>query len=427
MLSTEASPAPEISFACFLAGLGGMLAASILLALHPEAFLTRWHPASFAAVHLFALGGLMPVMLGALFQFVPVACGLVLPRLGVFDWLLPWLLELGAGIMAAGFLNGRASWIAAGGSLALLLLTVSATRLAWTLWRSRLAAALVAALRRAALALGVTMLLAVLLLACMLSGWNLPFMALVDWHAQWGIGGWIGGLIAAVASMVVPMFHVTQAYPPHWERAIRALPWLLALAGIATLAGADFLASGALALLCMLAAGFGLLTTLRVLRSRRGEKDAFHAGWLVAGILSVLTAVLGLAARFSPDPRWGMAFGVLSLVGLGGGLISVMLWRIVPFLIWLHWQRANKARLRLPLLHRIVPEFGQRLQLAAELCALVLLVAACFRSGIASGATSLLAISKLLQIVLLLRAIRDYRKRLVQLHATPARERHATA
>lgn len=426
ILSTEASPTPEISFFHFLLGLAAMLAASILLALHPDALLTRWHPASFAAVHLFALGGLMPVMLGALFQFVPVACGLTLPRLGAIDWLLPLLLELGAGVMAAGFLNGRTGWIAGGGGLALAMLAASALRLAWTLWRRQLAATLVAALRRAAVALGASLLLALLLLGGMHAGWPMPFMTLVDWHAQWGIAGWVGGLVVAVAGMVVPMFHVTPPYPPQWERATRTLPWLLALSGLATLAGADPLATVAITLLCALAAAFGLLTTRRVLRSRRGEKDAFHAGWLGLGILVLLLAGIGLAARLSPDPRWGMAFGVLALIGLGGGTISVMLWRIVPFLIWLHWQRANKARLRLPLLHRIVPEQGQRLHLATELAAIVLLVGASFGAALAAVAAWLLAVAKLMQILLLLRAMRDYRLRLSTLRAAPARERLTT-
>lgn len=427
MVSTEASPAPTLSFAYLLCGTLGMLAASGLLAWQPEAMLTRWHPAALAAVHLFALGGLMPVMLGALLQFMPVACGLVLPTRRWLESLILGGLMAGAGLLAAGFLSGRAGAMAAAGALLLTSLSVAGLRLAHALWRQPRANALQAALRRSTLALGMTMGFGAVLLGILILGWNLPLVVLVDWHALWGIAGWVGGLIGSVATVVVPMFHVSQPYPGHWNLALRTLPWLLLTGSAAALTGLGSAATVTSLLLAALIALFGGLTAQRVWASQRGERDAFFWGWLGVALLSVALGALGATAALASDPRWGTAFGLLALAGLGGGTLNVMLYRIVPFLIWLHWQRANKARARLPLLHQIVPERGQRIQLAVDLLAILLLLGACFAPALTRPAALLFAASKLMLLVLLARAMHAYREKLILLRTLPARARNKHA
>ncbi|GAB2876612.1 hypothetical protein GCM10027046_00480 [Uliginosibacterium flavum] len=423
LVSTAASPAPGLTFASMLAGVAGMCAAALLLVWQPEAMLTRWHPAALAAVHLFALGGLMPVMLGALFQFVPVACGLTLPRWGGVDWLILFALLAGAFALAGGFLLGGPFWLATAGVLLLGSLIVAAGRLARALWRQPLRSEMVAALRRSAMALGMTLLAGGALLGILLFGWNLPLLAIVDWHALWGIAGWVGGLVASVAAVVVPMFHVTAPYPKQWRWATRVLLGALLLGSVAGCLGIGWLASLACSLLAALALVFGLLTALRVSASKRGERDAFHWGWLGLAALSSALAVVSLLAHFSPDPRWSVAFGVLALAGFGGGTVTVMLYRIVPFLIWLHWQRANKARARLPLLHQIIPGRWQAAQLGTDAGGMVLLCGAAFWPALTLPGALLLATSKLGLFILLARALHDYRQRLALLKTLPPRVR----
>lgn len=423
LVSTAASPAPDLSFAHFLTGLFGMGAAGLVLIWQPEALLTRWHPAALAAVHLFALAGLMPVMLGALLQFVPVACGLALPRWPLADWLILFMLLAGAYALAGGFIFADPAWLLGAGLLLAASLLSFLAKLMSALWRQKLQAPLPAALRRNALAFAATVLLGLTLIGVMRFGWSLPFLQLVDWHAQWGLIGWVGGLIVSVSGVVVPMFHVSAPYPKHWERAARSLPLLLLAGGLASLADWAQLAQLCATLLAALCLAFGLLTGLRVAQAKRGERDAFHWGWLGVAALTSALALLGLLASLAADPRWGVAFGALALVGLGGGTVSVMLYRIVPFLIWLHWQRANKARVRLPLLHQIVPERAQRAQLLADLAASLLLAGAAFLPALVLPGAVLLAAAKLAQLILLTRAMLDYRQRLVVLHSLPPRVR----
>lgn len=48
--------------------------------------------------------------------------------------------------------------------------------------------------------------LGILLALAMARGWALPLPELTDLHAGWGLAGWAGILLAAVAYVVVPMF-----------------------------------------------------------------------------------------------------------------------------------------------------------------------------------------------------------------------------
>lgn len=421
-VSTADSPSPDLAFAHMLVGVGGMGAAFALLAIWPGALASRWHPATLAAVHLFAVGGLAPVMFGALFQFVPVASGLALPQWRRADPVLLAAMPAGASGMAAGFLTGDMAWLSIGAGLGLSALLISAGRLAFVLVRCQQRTPIVFALYVALLGLLGALACAAVLIVGLANRTTGPSIALIDWHALWAVAGWVGGLVLAVAGMVVPMFHVTDAYPPAWGRWARSLPlWLLAGSlggwlGWAWLVGPSRFALAATAL------AFGVLTMQRLLRSRRKALDAFRIGWFGVALGVIVTASLGVIAHSTNDTRWGLAFGAAGLVGFAGLGVNTMLYRIVPFLIWLHWQRRNKARVRLPLLHEIIPAAAQRPQMWIHAAGVLLLIAAPFAPELARSAALLLLISELTLVLLLIQAMRLYRKNVHQLDLMPARQ-----
>lgn len=421
-VSTAASPSPELAFAHMLVGVGAMGAAFALVAIWPAALVSRWHPATLAAVHLFAVGGLAPVMFGALFQFVPVASGALLPQWRRADPILLAAMPAGAAGMAAGFLTGDPAWLSIGAGLGLSALLISAGRLAFVLWRCQQRTAIISALHVALLGLLGALACAAVLIVGFANRTTEPSIALVDWHALWAIAGWVGGLMAAVAGMVVPMFHVTDSYPPGWGRWARSLPlWLLAgtlggWLGWAWLVGPSRLALAASAL------AFGVLTLRLLARSRRRAIDAFRIGWFGVTLGVLAAASLGVIAHFASDARWGLAFGAAALVGFAGIGVNTMMYRIVPFLIWLHWQRRNKARVRLPLLHEIIPAVAQRRQLWIHALGALLLISAAFTPELARAAALLLLASELTLALSLARAMRLYRKNAQQLEAMPARQ-----
>jgi len=244
---------------------------------------------------------------------------------------------------------------------------------------------------------------------------------------MWAIAGWAGTLIASVATVIVPMFNVTDGYPPAWQSIVRSVPWWL-LVGVGTLAldmalPADF----ARLVLALMAGAFGLLTLRLLQRSRRRQSDVFRWGWGLIGFAAALSGALGALAAFSDDSRWTIAFGVCVLAGFAGITVTTMIYRIVPFLIWLHWQRINKARARLPLMHEIIPGKPQNIQMALQAGGIAVLCLAAFVPALQPVGALLWLASQCSLLVLVSNATRLYRRKRAQLLAAPPRkiERHA--
>lgn len=89
-----------------------------------------------------------------------------------------------------------------------------------------------------------------------------------------------------------------------------------------------------------------------------------------------------------------------------------MIYRIVPFLIWLHWQQKNAARVRLPLLHEIIPAKAQQYQLALQALSAVALIASSFFAELAAAGARTWPINQTVLLILVRNAIRLYRQNL---------------
>jgi hypothetical protein len=108
--------------------------------------------------------------------------------------------------------------------------------------------------------------------------------------------------------------------------------------------------------------------------------------------------------------------GVLLVVGVGVGLPSGMLFKIMPFLSWFHLQHrqlaARQFDLRIPHMHGFVPDRQARIQFGLHLAALGLLIAASALpdSGLARPAGLALAVSAAYLGFLLVRCYLLYRR-----------------
>ena len=79
-LAFHLAPSPSVIFGCLLPAPWLGMVAGLLLALGPaEGLPHRFAPVSLSLVHVLALGMLLPVMLGALFQLFPVLAGVPVP------------------------------------------------------------------------------------------------------------------------------------------------------------------------------------------------------------------------------------------------------------------------------------------------------------------------------------------------------------
>ena len=388
----------------------------LLLWAGPQAAVSRWAPATLAFVHLLTAGFMLQVMLGALFQFLPVAVGARINGVGRLATVVHLATSLGAALLVAAFLVSSTplGWLAAallGGGLAAFVVVVGIA-----LWPRPATSATATALKFALGGLAVTIALGVSLLLARVSGVGLP-ARVTDLHAGWGLIGWSGLLIAGVAYVVVPMFQITPAYPPRFVRVFA--PAVAAILGVWTLAVAadvDGVALPAAAALAVLAAAFAGVTLRLQALSRRPRPDVTVHYWR-AGLSMMLAACIGVLAGVAGVEVPPLTLGVLVLVGFFVSLISGMVYKIVPFLCWLHaQQRAQGAGVRAPHMGSFLGERAMRGQFWLQLVASLSLLAATLHQAVPlRPGGALLAGAGIWLAVNLLRAARRYRRAIAAL------------
>ena len=305
-----------------------------------------------ALTHLLTVGVLMQVMIGALFQFLPVAAdaGILRPRLAA--GLVHGALNVGVLLLAGGFyfsLPLLLMW--AGLSLTLAVGGFVVVALAGLLRKSHTNPT-IPALKLALAGLLVTLGFGLYLLAVYVFGLAGRMGSLTAQHVAWGLIGWSATLIAGVAYVVVPMFQLTPAYPRRISRLLVPLLfvllslWSLVLAldsavGVALTGSALAIALG----------GFATVTLGLQGKSRRAEADTTFLYWrlamrgtlLATAIWAVLPWLEWVTAGNDTLPLV-FGLGMLAIYGVMVSVISGMLYKILPFLCWLHLQQFGMDR-----------------------------------------------------------------------------------
>ncbi|NMF91233.1 hypothetical protein [Aromatoleum petrolei] len=373
-LSYDAAPAFSTPLRFFLtAPLFGAAAGAALLAA-PELLESRWTPGALAVTHLIAVGFMLTVMLGALFQVLPVVAGAVIPRSGPVAKVVHLTMTFGALCLAWGLGRGSPAFLAPatvllGGGLALFVVAAFLG-----LRRIPVAQATPRDLRIALLGFAVAVALGITLALALGGHLDLRLLTMLKLHIGWALVGGAGVLLAAASWVVVPMFQITPNYPMpltrFWALGTGAvlLAWSTTVYG--ELGSAEFALSAVLAVLCVLFA----VSTLNLQRqSRRTVPDmttrAFQVGMgsFIAGLVCVLVA------QQSDHQVWPLLAGILIL---HGGFVSViigMMYKIIPFLAWLHLtQDVGKA----PNMKKLQPDSPIRRHLALHAVALAALLVA---------------------------------------------------
>lgn len=401
-LSLEQAPPIHLPLRLFLTAPWFVVAAGLLLIVHGEAiFASRWTPAALAVTHLLTIGFLGQVMCGALIQALPVITGAPLPGVTRTGPLTHGLMTLGAGLLAWGFLGGGPLPLGLGAGASALGLLLFLAAAAAALLRAPGAPATRIALWLALASLAVTVLLG-LAMTGMLLGWlQLPQFA--DWvvaHLSWGLLGWVGLVVVGIAYQMVPLFHVTPEYP-RWMVRLLA-PWLfgsVAVGSLLLVAGLHGPAEWATGLNGLGFGTFALVTLDRQRRRSRPRLDVTLWHWRAA--MAAALAALGGWLFQAPAPL----VGVLLLVGVGVGLPSGMLFKIVPFLCWFHLQARQVASgrfdVRVPLMHKLLADRPTRWHFRLHVLAVALLVACAIWPVLAPAAGIALASAALWLFVLL--------------------------
>ena len=390
LLSFDQSPPLAAPLRFFLtAPLFAILAGVLLLSSGPDALASRWTPAVLALTHLIAVGFMLQVMLGAMLQIMPVVAGANMARPLRVAAVVHVALSVGTLVLVAAFLTFSPEFF----RLAAILLVagvavfvVAATR---ALYGIVSPSPTIRGLKHALAGLAVTVVLGVAMSVAL--GWslNLPLLLLADIHLGWGFVGWGAVLLAAVAYVVVPMFQITPAYPDWFARRFSLAA--LAVATLWTIAewfGWNVVSTVFGALVVGLAALFAAITLVVQRGSKRARFDATQHYWRGAMLSALAAGTLWLAARtlsvVGDWPAWPLLCGALVLFGAFMSVIVGMLYKIVPFLIWLHLQNQGahgRVRVPAPNMKKIIAARDMDRQLLAHFaaCALLLL-AVCWPS-----------------------------------------------
>ncbi|WP_145958562.1 hypothetical protein [Vibrio tapetis] len=344
-LNFDAIPAISSPIRFYLTAPVFALLAAMLIALHGETlWLSRWMPATLAITHLIALGVMAMVMIGSLFQVMPVLCGAAIPITG-------WTLHLfhatfASGVLALaaaflGWLSFLLPFVLLGLSLGYFTLT-----LAWLLITQAKGEQTRMPIMLAIVAL-------ILIGLTLLSGYLWDFMpvtgkVLTNLHAGFGSFGWVMLLVMAVSFQVIPMFHVTPSFSKRWRNALIAMLTMgLICASIGTLSEAFEVTLSGGWLLCIAATFLYCIITLERLTKRK-LPDVVINYWQI-GLSNLMLACVLLLWLVLPisRPEWAILWqtklevllGFLFGFGFVLAIIQGMLLKIVPFLISLHLQR----------------------------------------------------------------------------------------
>ncbi len=429
-LSFEQAPPISVPFRMFLTAPWFAVAAGLLLAVTgADAIASRWSTSTLALTHLLVLGFMLQAMLGALFQFVPVAAGgnVWQPRRVVA--IVHPTITLGTVLLVTGFLAGgsilfRAAIVAFALGVSLFVGVVGVALL-----RTPAVGQTVRALRLALLGLAIAVALGTGLAEGFAGLHPWPLVDLTNIHATWGLAGWALVLLVGVSYFVVPMFQLTPQYP---ARLAALLPiGLVAAAGLVSLPLLGFHDSFAVAgkvATTVLAAGYAAVTLILQQKRRRRVIDptllAFRVAMVCLLTAAVSVLVLEALPDISSDGRVAWWLGVLIVPGVFLSAITGMLYKIVPFLNWLHLQRQLPAGQLAPSAREMIPEARMKAQLSLHFAAVVLLLAAAIWPPAAPPAGLLFAGSNLWLAVNLIGAVRAYRgfkARIPEAAASPSR------
>lgn len=409
-----------VTAACFGIGAGVLLAWT-----GPALFQSRWTPQALAFTHFITVGFMMQVILGALQQLLPVLAGAPLAHPLRVASIVHTAITVGAILLISAFLSNYAPlfglavvWMACG-VLTFVAVAIQALR------RVPERGPVVRALMFGMVGLAITV--SIGLTNALARGWPIG-ISQGQWanvHLGWGFVAWGCAVLAAMNAVAMPMFQHAPAYPLWFVRIFAGTAvsvvaaWTLSeLIGLAAVS--SVLAVGVV----MVAATFAILTLHLQLRTQRTALDAVQRLWRLGMICALVACGLWVASRWTPAlaqwDTWPLLFGALLLVGGFMSVILGMLYKIVPFLVWMHMQALGQRRLPTPPMKSVVPEFHVLGQSRAHMVSVVLvLAAAIWPDWLAHAAGLALAFSSGWLLRNLLAAIQVYRAHQARLAALP--------
>ena len=444
-LSFSALPPINVPFRYFIsASLFLLLAVALMLITGQELWSSRWHPNMLAITHLFTLGFISMVMIGAIYQFLPVIGGVGLSKPQRVANIAHSLHVIGTLALTANFL-----WP----STTLKYSAVLALTVGFTYYLSAIARVLIKKLsqgytivgmRLALVCFVVVIFIGLLLLiktdlliqaqqlapsalSDLIQGYFFTDKSATDLHALIGGLGWITVFIIALSGQIIPMFHVTPKVPEFIAKYLPSTLVLLLL--VLIFASVDsFIGQLIIGVILVLICSYGLVLLYILSKRKRKVSDTSIQYWQFSSASLLVISVL----FFIPEQFYNNLLNAnkaLLLAWMFGyfyivSIIEAMLLKIIPFLTYTHLQNlclANFSAMQyLPHMHELLVKKHGQLLFKLHLCSSFLLIL----SIVLPANYWLLCISMLAEfcclLFLMLRALHLYRLTLIKMNELSA-------
>lgn len=336
-LSADQAPPISAPLRFFLtAPIFGIIAGLLILFGDPQVFTNRYSVESIVVTHAITIGFLGFVMLGALTQMLPVLAGVKVAKIDILAKSSHLLLFLGMILMIVGMIQSLSKLILTSS----VLLGVGFLILIIPMLISFKNVVHVTASVRAMITSLVFALIVVLMGMHLLSSYGVgKFSSLhvlfANIHSVWAIFGFAGILIIGVSFHILPMFYVAPKFKSFCKQKV---VWLITIGLLLWLLLNAFFQDFSIVAKIWVGLFFWAYATtvlIKLNQRRRPVSDVTIYYWRSAALFMTL----GMFA-WVIDDFYDERYIVIASILIGGGFIfsimSGMLYKIVPFLVWFH-------------------------------------------------------------------------------------------
>lgn len=412
-VSLDNSAAIGASYRFFVTATFFSLAFSVcLLCCADNIFHSHLHPRVVVATHLLTLGVIVMIMFGAWFQILPVVTSVQLPRHNLTSLIVYLNYTVAILIFINAYLFQLPGLTIAAATWLFILFFVFAILVTRAFLKNRVYTHTAMALALSVWSLVLALTLILLNLIGTESSFLLNRFAVLKAHLGLTLGGWVFLSIAGVSFQVVPMFYVTEVYPPWFTRLLAPVIFVLLAAYATTAIFFDlpwFMVFMTVILALMLATWASITIYLLGARKRKRYDPVVYFWYTGAAFLIVLSGYI-VYSTFAKTILFGSSRGFA--VGTGYlfffvlMVIKAMLHKIIPFLSWYHLFQAGM--MQAPSMHQFMPKVYILIDYLVFLVASVFIALAMFIPGMQKLAGVVVMLSFIIMTILTLLPVRRY-------------------
>ena len=407
-LSLDQAPPLKIPLRFFITSpIFGLLAGLFILG-----FVTSLQARSSLSVvvltHLITLGFLAMTMLGALFQMLPVTAGVTIKYQQIIAPLVHGLLTIGLLLFAFGFYYYQSALMTVAMAVLLSAFLIFIVAIASTLKNAKNVTPTIKAFIGALASLLVALLLAgYLALSHANTGFSEHHQAILYTHIIFSLLGWVAMLIIGVSYQVIPMFYVADSYPELYTKyAIKVMFILLIGLGFALVINNSALSLLFKVFIALMLADYAITTIGLLLKRKRKIVDTTTYYWYFAMLMLLTSIVVSVANEWLNISQLNTLVVVVFIYGFAMSVITGMMYKIVPFLVWFHL--TNEGYMNMPTMNELIGKKLTTIQFILHVLTLLSMVAFVFNSSFQMVAGLLMVSSNALLLINLAKGSKIY-------------------